>query len=72
MAAALRRRGIFAPSIRPPTVPEGQSLVRISLSYAHGEEMIERLVAALPDLPGRPPRHPVDGDPADGAPSFAP
>lgn len=48
-AAALRERGIWVPGIRPPSVPAGESLLRISLSYAHTSEMIARLVAAVRD-----------------------
>jgi len=50
MAAALRQQGLFVPAIRPPTVPEGQACLRISLTYAHTPEMIERLLAALGEL----------------------
>ena len=45
--AQLRRRGFFVPAIRPPSVPEGQSLLRISLTALHSEEQIDGLVAAL-------------------------
>src|SRR5262245_15313187 len=40
MAAAteLRRRGFFVPAIRPPSVPDGQSLLRISLTYLHAQQ----------------------------------
>lgn len=44
---ALRDRGLWVPGIRPPSVPEGQSLLRISLTSAHTPAMLERLVAAL-------------------------
>jgi 8-amino-7-oxononanoate synthase len=49
MAAAteLRRRGFFVPGIRPPSVPAGQSLLRISLTCLHTEEQIDELAAAL-------------------------
>jgi 7-keto-8-aminopelargonate synthetase-like enzyme len=53
MAAALRERGLFVPGIRPPSVPEGQSLLRISLSYGHTAAMIGQLVAALAELRDR-------------------
>ncbi len=50
LAAALRERGLFVPGIRPPSVPEGQSLLRISLSYGHTTAMIDQLVATLAEL----------------------
>ena len=50
LAAGLRERGLFVPGIRPPSVPEGQSLLRISLSYGHTPAMIEQLVMALVGL----------------------
>ena len=46
-AAELRRSGFYVPGIRPPSVPEGQSLLRISLTYLHSEQQIDDLVAAL-------------------------
>lgn len=50
LSAALRRRGLLVPGIRPPTVPPGQSLLRLSLTAAHTDAMLERLVEALADL----------------------
>jgi 8-amino-7-oxononanoate synthase len=47
LAAALRERGLWAPAIRPPSVPVGQACLRISLSYGHTPEMVERLIEAL-------------------------
>lgn len=43
----LREHGIFAPAIRPPTVPIGHARMRITLTAAHREEHIDRLLAAL-------------------------
>jgi 8-amino-7-oxononanoate synthase len=43
----LRDRGYWVPAIRPPSVPEHESLLRVSLTAAHSEEMTAGLVAAL-------------------------
>jgi 8-amino-7-oxononanoate synthase len=50
-ATELQTRGIQVGAIRPPTVPEGQARLRICLSAAHTEEMIDRLLEALGALP---------------------
>lgn len=47
----LRERGIIVTAIRPPTVPQGTSRLRISLSAAHDQADVERLVEALRGLP---------------------
>jgi len=51
LAAKLREQGIFVPAIRPPTVPKGESCLRVSLNFAHSEEAVGQLLAAL----GKPP-----------------
>jgi 8-amino-7-oxononanoate synthase len=50
LAAALRERGLFVPAIRPPTVPDGETCLRISLTYGHAPEMIDQLAGALGEL----------------------
>jgi 8-amino-7-oxononanoate synthase len=47
LAADLRQAGYFIPGIRPPTVPEGESLLRLSLCYHHTPAMIDELLKAL-------------------------
>ena len=50
VADALMERGIWAPAIRPPTVPAGQARLRISLSASHGEMQIDELIGALTEI----------------------
>jgi len=51
IAAQLDRAGLWVPAIRPPTVPEGTSRLRISLSAGHSQADLDRLEAALRALP---------------------
>ncbi|MEN1679543.1 MAG: 8-amino-7-oxononanoate synthase [Planctomycetota bacterium] len=43
----LEESGLLVPAIRPPTVPPGESLLRVSVCLGHSEEDFNRLVAAL-------------------------
>jgi glycine C-acetyltransferase len=45
--AYLYQRKIFAPVIRPPTVPEGKCRIRFSVTAAHTESDIERVLESL-------------------------
>jgi 8-amino-7-oxononanoate synthase len=47
LAARLAEAGCFVPAIRPPSVPEGRSLVRASLSWLHTDADLARLADAL-------------------------
>jgi len=50
LAAKLFERGLWVPGIRPPTVPAGTARLRITLSAAHSEAQVARLVGALKEL----------------------
>jgi 8-amino-7-oxononanoate synthase len=49
-SATLLRRGLWVPAIRPPTVPAGTSRLRVTLSAAHTDDQVARLVEALAPL----------------------
>ena len=50
LTGQLRKQGLLVPGIRPPSVPAGQSLLRLSLNWGHTRAMIDRLTTALARL----------------------
>ena len=50
VSEALWDRGIWVPAIRPPTVPSGSARLRITLSAAHSDADVDRLVDALAEI----------------------
>jgi 8-amino-7-oxononanoate synthase len=47
LSQRLRAAGFWVPAIRPPSVPPGESLLRLSLTANHTPAMIDGLLAAL-------------------------
>jgi len=50
LARELGGRGVYAPAIRPPTVPPGTSRLRLSVRANHTDAEIDTLLSALRDL----------------------
>jgi 8-amino-7-oxononanoate synthase len=48
VAKLLQRKGFYLLPVRPPTVPEGTSRIRISLTAALTDEEVKRLIDAIP------------------------
>ena len=59
LSQRLQEQGFLVPAIRPPTVPQGTSRLRISLTSDHSPEDVRRFVEVLG------PAFPVDGRAAD-------
>jgi 8-amino-7-oxononanoate synthase len=49
-AAALYEEGFWVPAIRPPTVPAGTARLRVTLSAAHTDDDVARLIHAIQSL----------------------
>jgi glycine C-acetyltransferase/8-amino-7-oxononanoate synthase len=52
MAEKLLTHGVYAPAIRPPTVPEGTSRIRVTVTSEHSASHIDQALAAF-DQAGR-------------------
>jgi 8-amino-7-oxononanoate synthase len=50
LTGQLREAGFFVPGIRPPSVPEGESLLRLSVCYHHTSEILDALLERLAAL----------------------
>jgi 8-amino-7-oxononanoate synthase len=49
-ADELKKRGIWVPAIRPPTVPAGTARLRVSLNAGHTKADVMELIAALTEI----------------------
>lgn len=47
IAEKLQDKGIFAPAIRPPTVPKGESRIRLTVTSEHNSEEIDYLLESF-------------------------
>ncbi|MBK8285705.1 MAG: 8-amino-7-oxononanoate synthase [Ahniella sp.] len=50
LSAGLEAAGLYVPAIRHPTVPKGQARLRVTLSAAHSDTDLARLIDALATL----------------------
>ncbi|MFM2480071.1 8-amino-7-oxononanoate synthase [Celerinatantimonas sp. YJH-8] len=50
LSQALREKGFWVSAIRPPTVPQGQARLRITLTAAHQQQDIVQLAESLNEL----------------------
>ena len=50
VSTLLAEAGLFVPAIRPPSVPDGKSLVRVSLSWHHTADDIARLAGTITSI----------------------
>jgi 8-amino-7-oxononanoate synthase len=54
LSERLWQRGLWVPAIRPPSVPQGTARLRITLSAAHADADLSRLLSALAEVAASP------------------
>jgi len=47
MARLLLKQGVYAPAIRPPTVPKATSRIRATVTSEHTSEQLKTVLAAF-------------------------
>jgi 8-amino-7-oxononanoate synthase/dethiobiotin synthase len=57
MSQRLLEEGIFAPAIRPPSVPPGRSRLRLTMMATHTEEHLDRLLKVFARMKGKRNHH---------------
>ena len=50
ISADLYEQGVFLTGIRPPTVPEGESRLRLTVMADHSDDDIARLLEAMAEV----------------------
>jgi 8-amino-7-oxononanoate synthase len=52
LAEALLKRGVLAPAVRPPTVPEGTGRLRCTVMATHTDEQLDQALVAIGECRG--------------------
>jgi 8-amino-7-oxononanoate synthase len=49
-AKKIQEQGYWVLPVRPPTVPAGQARLRLSLSYNHNQETLNKLIDVISEI----------------------